>query len=414
MNLLKTSALSAIAAFVKIITLFFLNKILAIYIGPTGFATVGKFQNFSQVITTLGNLGFNTGVTKLTAQYSDVHNRQAIWSSVCKITFFTSLLLGFLIVVFGGYFSHLIFNSKEFWFVFVVFGVCLPLITMNFLLLSCINGIKAVKNYVLSNILGNLFSFIVISIMVFKLNLFGALVGLACHQALGFFVTLKIIKKNNLFSMSDFLGPLNLGYLKRIIKFSSLALTSGVVMAFSMIVVREIISDKAGLEAAGYWDAMWRFSATYLLFTTMTLKVYLLPQFASFKSVIQVRRELQKILILVLPVGIISSYIIYINKSFILTLLFTEAFLPAQELFLWQLVGDVLKVISWIFAFILIAKERFKELIILELVFCCIFPISVKYLITDYGFEAASIGYSISYLIHLLLTLFLLIKFKLV
>ena len=55
MNFLKTSLLSGISTIVKMLSSLVVNKIIAIYIGPSGIALIGQFQNFMGIITTIGN-----------------------------------------------------------------------------------------------------------------------------------------------------------------------------------------------------------------------------------------------------------------------------------------------------------------------------------------------------------------------
>ncbi len=55
MTLIKTSLLNAIAVVIKMLTLLGINKILAVYVGPTGYAALGQFQNAVQMITTFGS-----------------------------------------------------------------------------------------------------------------------------------------------------------------------------------------------------------------------------------------------------------------------------------------------------------------------------------------------------------------------
>ena len=52
MTLIKTSLLNAIAVVIKMLTTLGINKILAVYVGPTGYAALGQFQNAVQMITT--------------------------------------------------------------------------------------------------------------------------------------------------------------------------------------------------------------------------------------------------------------------------------------------------------------------------------------------------------------------------
>lgn len=69
MTLIKTSLLNAIAVAIKMLTLLGINKILAIYVGPAGYAALGQFQNAVQMITTFASGAINSGITKYTAEY---------------------------------------------------------------------------------------------------------------------------------------------------------------------------------------------------------------------------------------------------------------------------------------------------------------------------------------------------------
>ncbi len=62
LTFIKTSFLSGIVVAVRMLTLLCINKILAIYVGPAGYATIGQFQNAIQIITTLASGAVNTGV----------------------------------------------------------------------------------------------------------------------------------------------------------------------------------------------------------------------------------------------------------------------------------------------------------------------------------------------------------------
>src|SRR5690606_41741019 len=102
MTLIKTSLLNGIAVIIKMLTLLGLNKILAIYVGPSGYAALGQFQNAVQMITTLASGAINTGVTKYTAEYhEDEAKQQAVWRTAGTIALIGSLLVSVLVVVFN-------------------------------------------------------------------------------------------------------------------------------------------------------------------------------------------------------------------------------------------------------------------------------------------------------------------------
>lgn len=67
------------------------------------------------------------------------------------------------------------------------------------------------------------------------------------------------------------------------------------------------------------------------------------------------------------PLLIIMSSTIYILRGFIIELLFSKEFIQMEILFKWQLFGDILKIISWLFSYVLIAKAKAKLFIITEI-----------------------------------------------
>jgi PST family polysaccharide transporter len=81
--------------------MFGINKILAIYVGPSGYALVGQFQNFIQIITTFGGGAINTGVTKYTAEYEGrTKAQQNLWSTALIISAIGSILMMLVVIFF--------------------------------------------------------------------------------------------------------------------------------------------------------------------------------------------------------------------------------------------------------------------------------------------------------------------------
>ena len=98
MTLIKTSLLNGIAVIIKMLTLLGLNKILAIYVGPAGYAALGQFQNAVQMITTFASGALNTGVTKYTAEYYQDEVRQhTVWRTAGTIALLGSLTTAILV-----------------------------------------------------------------------------------------------------------------------------------------------------------------------------------------------------------------------------------------------------------------------------------------------------------------------------
>ena len=63
-ELIKTSSYNAVAVFFKMATLLGLNKILAIYVGPSGYMALGQLNSLMQMVGTFAAGGINSGGVK--------------------------------------------------------------------------------------------------------------------------------------------------------------------------------------------------------------------------------------------------------------------------------------------------------------------------------------------------------------
>src|SRR5690606_16091673 len=94
---------------------------------------------------------------------------------------------------------------------------------------------------------------------------------------------------------------------------------------------------------------------------------------------------------------------IYILRDFIVRLLLTKEFLPMEDLFLWQLAGDFLKICSLILGYEFFAKKMLKAFIVFEVISCYTLFLSSSYLISLYGSEGAVMAHAFTYLMSLAL-----------
>lgn len=398
MNLLKTSVLNGVAVLIKTITLFVLNKILAVYLGPTGYAALGQFQNFIQMVTTFAGSAINTAVIKYTAEYHEDESKQrAIWKTAGSIVFVFSLMFAFLILIFQRQLSLYIFHTLEYQTVFVWFAVFLLFFNFNTLFLAILNGKKEILKLVLANIAGSLFALIVTSILAIKLHLYGALIALSIYQSIAFIVTLFLCYRADWFKFSSLFGKIDLEITKKLSSFIWMALVSAICVPLSQILIRAYLSQEFGLAYAGYWEAMIRLSTVYLMLVTTTLGVYYLPRLSELKMIDEIKKEVYLGYKFLFPLAVAGGVVIFVLRDWIIKVLFSPSFAPMQSLFFWQMMGDALKVGSWILAYLMLSKAMTKLYISTEIIFT-LSLIALTYVCTQlFGFEGVSIAHLINY-----------------
>ena len=401
MNLLKTSALNGIAVLIKTATMFILNKILAVYVGPSGYAVIGQFQNFIQIITSFAGGAINTAVIKYTAEYyEDATKQKAIWKTAGSIVLLLSVMIALFILVYQRQLSFYIFQTIEYRSIFIWFAVFLLFFNFNALFLAILNGKKEILRLVIANIAGSLFSLVITGLLAVKFGLYGALVALSIYQSTAFMVTLVLCYKADWFRFSYLFGKIDPIIAKKFLGFALMALTSAILVPLSQIIIRLYLSDEFGIEYAGYWEAMIRLSSGYLMLVTATLSVYYLPRLSELKLLTDIKKEVYLGYKIIFPVALFGAITVYLLRDWIIALLFTEAFLPMRELFLWQMIGDSLKIGSWILAYLMLSKAMTKLYITTEIVFSFSL-VGLTYINTKvFGFEGVSIAYLINYLLY--------------
>ncbi|WP_312585624.1 MULTISPECIES: O-antigen translocase [Acinetobacter] len=398
MNLLRTSVLNGVAVLIKTITMFVLNKILAVYLGPTGYAAIGQFQNFIQMVTTFAGSAINTAVVKYTAEYHEDESKQrAIWKTAGSIIFLFSLIFAFLILIFQGQLSLYIFHSLKYQTVFIWFAVFLIFFNFNTLFLAILNGKKEILKLVLANIAGSLFALIITSVLAIKLHLYGALVALSIYQSIAFIVTLFLCYRANWFKFSSLLGKIDLEITKKFSSFILMALVSAICVPLSQILIRAYLTQEFSLAYAGYWEAMIRLSTVYLMLVTTTLGVYYLPRLSELNKIDEIKKEVYLGYKFLFPLTVIGGIIVFVLRDWIINLLFTPSFAPMQDLFFWQMMGDALKIGSWILAYLMLSKAMTKLYISTEIIFT-LSLIALTYICTQFfGFKGVSIAHLINY-----------------
>jgi polysaccharide transporter, PST family len=409
MNLMKTSILSLMANIVKMATGFIINKVIAIYAGPSGIAQIGNFQNFFAIISSLSTGSINQGVTKYIATYRDLPSLQRKYIDIAfSITFICSCIIGTILIVFNRLVAKLILNDVSFSFLFLLLGILLILYAMNNILLSIINGFKEIKKYVTINIFSSILSLLISVPLTILFSLEGALYSLILSQTFIIFLTIIFIRNEEWFKKIKFRVTIQKNILKDYLNYSIISLIHVLTVPVSYFIIRNYIMDNLSTEEAGYWQGIMKISETYLMFITISLSTYYLPILSETKDYSILRKEIISGFKFVIPVILLISLIIFILKDYIILILYSKDFLEMRSLFLFQLIGDIFKISSWLISFIMVAKTMTKLVILTEIIYSISFVILSLVFINFFGLIGVTYAYALSYFLYFLLVGYLL------
>jgi PST family polysaccharide transporter len=401
MTLVKTSLLNGIAVAVKVASALVLNKILAVYVGPAGYAIIGQFQNAVSIVVSLAGGVVATGVTKATAQhYDDEAKQHAVWQTAIRFSLDASLFAGVILLLVGNWMSEWLLHRTDMSSVFVWLALALPAMAANNLLLAIVNGKKEVGIYVMSNIIGSLISVLVIGLLAYYFGLYGALVAFTINPAVVLLSTAAIVARRDWFKAKFLWGQMNHPALRELYGFGLMVLTSALTMPVTFMLIRDHLATNLGLPAAGYWQASWKISEIYLMLVTTTLSVYYLPRLAEIRTAPELKTEIIKVYCFVMPIVAVGAGAIFLLRDFIIHTLFTSDFLPMRALFQWQVTGDVIKIGSWILSFIMLGRAMVKAFVLTELAFSLSFYFLTWVLVDRIGLVGVSMAYAINYSLY--------------
>lgn len=401
MNFFKTTALNGVSVAIRTAISFALNKILAIYIGPSGYPLIGQFQNFIQMITTFSGSAINTAIVKYTAEYHQEEEKQRqIWKNAGSIVLTLSLVCSVAILLLKQQLSFYIFHSSEYESVFVWFGGFLLFFNLNAMFIAILNGKKEIIKLIVANVLGSLFSLIITGILAINYGVYGALIAVSIYQSVVFVVTLGICYKASWFKISYLFGRIDKPTLKKFSGYVLMALVSAACVPMSQILIRKHLIAGFGEVQTGYWEAMVRLSAAYLSLITMTLSVYYLPRLSELTSKKDIKKEIYLGYKYILPMTILIGGVAFLLKDVIIEILYTKEFLPMRDLFAWQFLGDTLKIGSWLIAYLMLSKAMTKIFIATEIIFTISWIVFVQIFTHYFGLEGSIIAYVVNYGIY--------------
>lgn len=408
MKLIKTTIFSAVITLVKTIAGFVSTKFVAVYIGPAGVALVGQFINFISIILTFANGAINTGVVKYTAEYDgDIPKLKTLFSNAFKISVFSSVCVGILLVAFAPFWSNWVLHSYQYTNPIRALGIGAILYALNTLLVSILNGQKQIKEYTIVNVAGSLLALVFTILMVYFYRIEGALYALALSQSVLFFITVIFVIKSPWFHAEFFLQKFDKKTALNLGGFALMSIVSVLTLPVAQMILRGTIITYCGLPSAGCWQGLMRISDAYLLVVMTGLGTYYLPKLSSLKTNVLIRKEILHGYKIILPFVLISCFLLYILRLYIINILYTNEFVEMKDLFFYQLLGDFFKIAAFLLAYVMQAKAMTKTYIVTEIVFTFLYVVMGIILIPQIGIRGVVIAFCINYFLYLVTMIFI-------
>lgn len=363
----KVLSLTSVATLVRMCAGMVSTKVVAMLVGPAGVALLGQLGNFTGIVQTLAGGGICNGITKYVAQNKDNESvTRSYLSAALKITLVCSVLCGLLMIAAHRWLSELIMLTPDYGYVFVVFGFTAVLYALNAGVLAALNGFKQFRTFVVVSIVNSIVGVLFTVSLVLLFGLRGALISYVTYQSVVFAVTVWMLRRSLWMRWSLLSVRFDRSYLRRYGGYAMMAVVTTLMVPLVQMLLRGyVMADISGTQA-GIWEGMQKISSMYLMVVTTSLSVYYLPRLSEIKDATELRSEIGNAFRLVIPLLVVAFLIIYLSRYFIISILFTADFTSMAHLFAWQMGGDLIRIASWLLAFVMVAKAMTVHYVVSE------------------------------------------------
>jgi antigen flippase len=152
--------------------------------------------------------------------------------------------------------------------------------------------------------------------------------------------------------------------------FASLSLAmlaSGLAASGVLLAVRGRIASRQGMAVTGQFDAAWAISMNYVSLVLASLQTYYLPTLARARGGAQRNAHISSVLTLATMAAAVLIAAVACLKPRLLTWFYSAEFRPGAEYLRWTLLGDYLKVSSWILSIPILAAAEMKVFLAADL-----------------------------------------------
>ncbi|MFC3651469.1 O-antigen translocase [Dyella humi] len=402
MSIVRAGFYSSIATAARLLAGLVIVKLVAWLAGPEGVGKLGQFMSLMSLLAVLAGGGISAGIVKYVAEYR--HDAQrlsrllaaALWYACCA-----SVLMGCAALLMSHQLSLWLLGDTRYENLIRILAVAQLGIALANYILAVINGFMDVRRLAFIQVLGSVLSVVLALGLSHWLHLYGALLALVAGQLLLLVVGLPVWQRSPYFQRGMLRMHFDREMSLKLAAFSVMTLTSALLLPLINIAVRNHLALQFGWERVGYWQAVSKVSDAYLLFLTTAINIYYLPKLAATHDRPSLVSELRNAYRYLLPAVVVLALLVYAMRGWVTSLLFSADFASANALYAPQLLGDVLKIASFMLSYLMLAKAMTRLFVISECVFALSYLALVYVFTASFGLIGAMYAFALNYSFYL-------------
>ena len=362
--MIKKSIHQAIVVSGRIFVQLIITKAIAIYIAPNYFAYINQFQNICQIFFNFLNGCINNALIAVKSNKKS-SERKKIFDEKKLITL-TSVITGlmWIVALFLSLLNVSILGYKSIYFVFLAIGMLVQLMFIKQITNYSIDGksIENIKYQIPVMVVTTIINYLLIA--YYKQA--GALISIALSFSLGLIILrprviiyFRYLSINNIIKLST-------GAYETIKPFFLMYIIGTIAGPVCNLILRQQIILSAGIYEASMWDAATKLSSYYIAFSTAIFGFTVVPNYAKTHDKKGLNKMALYFMLRIIIYAGISTFILFISNSFVIRMILSAGFCKASPIYKLYIIGDFIRLASWVISVIFVAKGESKLFILVE------------------------------------------------
>lgn len=410
-QILRSTAIIGGASVINILIGLLRMKAVAILLGPAGVGLIGILQNMVAAASSVSALGFGNVGTRQIAEANGREDQTAVDAARRALFWGTLVLAAIGGVIFWSLRDVLAdkilddasFASTVGW---LALGVALTVAAGS--QQALLTGMRRIGDMARVTVLSSLLSTLLGIPLILWLGSEGLIWFILATPLSSFLISYLFVSRLPRIISAPTPVSVLAGQWRTLVRLGSAFMLAGLVMIAGQLAVRSMVQRELGAEQLGYFQASWAISMTYIGFVLTAMGTDYYPRLTALindhEKVNKLVNEQTEVAILLAGPVLLAMLAL---APWVITLLYSAEFAPAADVLRLQILGDVLKIVSWPLGFVILAVGAGKTYVVTETLAVGAFVVATWLLMPEYGIKATGLAFLFMYVIYLPVVYFL-------
>lgn len=405
-NIFKATSLFGGVQVYQILVQIIKSKFIAVFLGPVGVGIMGLYQSAIQLIQQLSNMGLAHSAVRDVSEANGTKDIEKIAKTVTvvrRLVWYTGILGLIAVICSSPVLSKVSFGNYDYTLSFIILSVILLIDQLCSGQKVILQGMRRLKDLAQCTALGSTLGLIISIPLYYWLGVKGIIPTLILNSICSLILSWLYAKKIKVEHVNLSLNQ-TFEQGKRMLFFGISMSLSGIFASIVSYVIKSFIQSNGGVEQVGLFQAGYVIMTTYVGMVMGAIATDYYPRLAA------INKDNAKCNEAVSQQGEIATMILapmlticLVFMPFMLRLLYSDNFLPANEFISWACLGMMLKMASWVISYLFLAKAESKLFVVIELVANLSYLIFCIFGYRFLGLRGLGMAYASQYIVYIII-----------